>query len=282
MLNISYKNSRGTAQLCGGASPFRLTHILGLGLPESEYITASYSGYDGQETLAAAYLPRSITLSGDIVSHNLRSDLAGLIDILSVPGYLYIQSEDIYRRIYCNQITFPDAERILRGKICTFAIQLVCDNPFFEGAESISVPLYRRTKELTTQFTLPSPFGITVAEAVITPQSRNSIEPKIRIICPSDITQATQIKLENTATDKKLELSYTLSAGEEIVIDVKERTVTSSQNGNIINCISDDTYLGHFTLEPLVNTISAYIDNVNAGIVIECVYNDCFVEAFAV
>lgn len=280
--NLSYKNSRGTVRLCGSSSPFHVTNILGLGLPECEYITATYSGYDGQETLSSSYFARSITISGDIVSKNLRADLTNAVDIMSAPGYLYIESDDMNRRIYCNQTVFPDAERILRGKICTFAIQFVCDSPFFENAEDTSVALYSRSKELSTPFSLPSVFGTTVAEATINLKSRNKVEPKIHIICPSELSNATSVIINNLTTDKKIELLYTLSAGEEIVVDIKNRTVTSSVNGNIINYLSDDTFLSDFCFEEFSNNISATVGDINAGIFIECIYNDRYSEALLV
>ena len=281
-LKLSYKNCRGTAELCGSSSPFHVTDILGLGLPEREYVTATYSGYDGQETLFSSCFARSITVSGDIVSQNLRADLINAMDIMSAPGYLYIESGDINRRIYCNQTIFPEAERILRGKICTFAIQFVCDSPFFENTEDTSVALYSRSKELSTPFSLPSVFGTTVAEATITLKSRNRVEPIIRILCPSELSDTTSIVINNLTGGKKIELLYTLSTGEEIVIDIKNRTVTSSVNGNIINCLSDDTFLSDFCFEEFTNNISATVGDINAGIFIECIYNDRYSEALLV
>ncbi len=281
-LKLSYKNCRGTAELCGSSSPFHVTNILGLGLPEREYITAIYSGYDGQETLSSSYSARSITVSGDIVSKKIRSDLISAMDIMSAPGYLYIESDDINRRIYCNQTIFPDAERILRGKICAFAIQFVCDSPFFENSEDTSVPLYSRSKELSTYFSLPSVFGTTIAEATINLKSRNRVEPKIHIICPSDLSNVTSITITNLTTGKKIEFLYTLSAGEEIVIDIKNRIVSSSVSGNIINYLSDNTFLSDFYFEGFTNNISATVGDINAGIFIECIYNDRYSEALLV
>ncbi len=281
-LNLSYKNSRGTAVLCGMSSPFRLTQITGLGLPDREYMTARYTGYDGQETYEGVCLARSITLSGDIISAALRSDLERLADILSAPGYLYIQCGDMDRRIFCNQTVFPDAERILSGKICTFAVQFVCDSPYFENSQDTSVPLYSRTKNLSTAFSLPCTFGTTIAGADILPNSRNNIEPVIHILFPTALEEKTSVILTNEITGKKVELAYKPLAGEEIVIDIKNRTATSTVKGNIINFLSDDTFLSDFCLEYPENRLSAMVGNINAGIFVECIYNDKYSEAMLV
>lgn len=251
-------------------------------MPDREYQTASYAGYDGQETISSSFLPRSITISCDALSADLRNDIVTAIDILSASGYLYIQSGDINRRIYCNQTVLPEVERILNGKICTFAVQFVCDSPFFEDIQDTSVPLYARSKELTTRFTLPCMFGETLAEADIKLQSRLSVEPVIRIMCPTDLDDATFVTLTNQTSGSKIELLYTPSACEEIVIDIKNRTINSSINGNIMKYLSDDTFLSDFILENPTNRITAMVGNINAGIIVECIYNNRYGEAVLV
>lgn len=281
-LKLSYKNNRGTAELCGGSSPFRVTQITGLGLPERQFMTTSYTGYDGQETYGSTCLARSITMAGDISSRTLRSDLQLLADILSVPGYLYIQSGEMERRIFCNQTVFPDAERILHGKICTFTVQFVCDNPYFENAQDISVPLYSRTKNLTTSFLLPCTFGTTVAGADIKLCCSNSVEPIIHVLFPETLEHSTTVVLTNETTGKKIELDYVPSGGEEIVIDIKNRTATSTVNGNIINSLSDDTFLSEFYLGYPENRLNAMVGDISAGIFVECIYNEKYSEAMLV
>ena len=285
MLKLTYKNKYGSVEMAGGGkgSPLRITNIEGLGLAEMEHTTVSYAGSDGQETVSSRALPRSITVSGDVCATSAAKELRRAVGIVCEPGYLYISDGgEMQRRIFCSQTVFPDAERILQGKIAAFAMQFVCDNPFFEDAEDTAAKLYSRTKNLSTTFTLPCTFGSTSTGASIMIDSRRSIEPIIKIYTPVSTSSAETVTITNAATGKSIKLALTYTAGDVLTIDVKNRTVVSTKLGNIADKLSDDTYLGEFRLIGGKNTITAAVGSISSRVTIECVYNNQYDEAMII
>ncbi len=279
MISFKYKNRLGTVSFSGGGNDaFRLTNFLGFGLAEREYVTADYSGFDGCVTVSSRFLPRAITISGDISGQSINHDLREAIEILSEPGYLYVTDGDFKRCIYCDRISFPDVNRILKGKIASFAIQFICDNPYFEDADDTVVALYSRTKCLTSPFTLPTIFSTTTAGATISINSKYEVEPILKIYFSREIEGGADVVIRNSTTGKAISLKHTPIAGESITIDVKNRTVTSSVSGNIINSLTDDTFLGDFVLVRGRNEISVAAGDVALGITVECRYNNKYSE----
>lgn len=283
-ITLEYKNNLGTVLMQGGGqeTPLRVTGIDGIGLAQREYNTAIYSGYDGQETLDSRTLARSITVAVEVADKDAVQVVRHALDVLSQNGMLYIKDGDIERCIECNQVHVSEANRILKGQILTFAVQFVCDSPFFEDTCDTSVPLYKRMKLLKTPFTLPTMFGEIILGGTIEVKGTLSIEPVIIIHYPTKLQGAESIILTNETTGKAVRLDYAPNADETITIDIKKRKVTSSINGNIINYISMDTFLGDFVLVRGQNVISVNVGDVTPEFTIECRYNNLYNEAVIV
>ncbi len=283
-LTLKYKNSLGTVLMQGGGqdTPLRITGIDGIGLVTREYNTAVYSGYDGQETLDSHALARSITIAVEVVDKDAAQVVRRTLDVLSQGGMLYISDENLDRCIMCNQVHVSEANRVLRGQILTFAVQFICDSPFFEDAYDTVVPLYRRMKLLETPFVLPAMFGEIILGGSIEIKGALSVEPIITIHYPTELEGAESIILTNETTGKSVRLDYAPSADETITINIKNRKVTSSVNGNIINYISKDTFLGDFVLVRGLNVISVNVGDVTPEFTIECRYNNLYNEAVIV
>ena len=147
-LTLTYKNDLGTVIMQGGGqdSPLRITAIEGMGLVTREYNAAVYSGHDGQETLNSRAAARSITIALEVIDKNAADIVYSALDVLGKSGMLYIENKDLSRRIKCSQVQIPDVARVLRGQIATFAVQFICDSPFFEDRNDTVLPLYKRTK----------------------------------------------------------------------------------------------------------------------------------------
>ena len=64
-----------------------------------------------------------------------------------------------------------------------------------------------------------------------------------------------------------------------IEINIGDRTITSSKNGNIISKISDDTFLSDFNLKKGANLINVLNYNPNETLKVECIFNNSYVEA---
>jgi len=283
-LTVTYKNERGAVEMQGGgrSSPLRITAIEGLGLVTKEYVTATYAGYDGQETISSRALARSITIAMEICTQNVFEEAHHMLEVFTLPGMLYIESENLNRRIKCDQVQCPDMVRVLKGQIATLVVQFVCDNPYFEDGEDTIVPLYQRTKLLTTPFSLPTAFGNIVLGGVLQNKGILSIEPIISLYYPSAVDEAEGITIKNENTGAKIQLLYAPADNDIVIIDVKNRKITSSVNGNIISNLSDDTFLGDFVLKRGNNTLSVDMGDVSSGFTIECRYNNLYCEAVIV
>ena len=283
-MTLTYKNELGTVTMQGGGStsPLRVTAIEGLGLVAREYNTAVYSGYDGQETFDSRAVARSITIALEIIGTNILSELRNVRDVFSQSGTLYIKDTDLDRRIKCNQIYLPDVTRVLKGQISTFVVQFTCDSPYFEDAADTSVPLYGRTKLLSSPFTLPCAFGEIVAGANIEIVGNVSVEPIITMYYPDALEGVETITITNQTTGKSIVLNYTPADDDTVTIDVRNRKITSSQNGNIISCLSNNTFLGDFVFKRGINIISVDMGDVTSGFTIECQYNNLYNEAVIV
>lgn len=279
-LMIRYQNSQGTVEISGDTSKdIRLLQAEGLGLAESAYITAVFSGCDGQETISSHTLPRTVTLRAEICGGDISDITAKTLRILKDSGWLYIENGKTNRRIYCNQVKIPDPVRVLKGRICEFAVQFVCDSPYFEDGCESTVPLYMRTKNLTTPFTLPAVFGATVMGASVYNLGDRNIEPCIYINCPNELESVETVILTNNTTGAKIVLEYAPMADDRITVDIKNRKIVSSITGNLLNHLTDDTFLGDFVLEKGVNDLSVFVGDVQSAFTVECKYSNLYCEA---
>ena len=181
-MQIVYKNNLGEVTMTGNSDGMvRICAAEGLGPVIYDYNTVIFSGYDGQETVSRRALPRRITLSLEINMSKTKAAISEILNVLQFSGMLYVIDEKMRRRINCNQTNIPEIKSVIRGEIATFAVQFVCDNPFFEDAEDTVVPLYERKKKLSTPFNLPSAFGEIVLGGSIEVKGIENVEPIITI-----------------------------------------------------------------------------------------------------
>lgn len=283
-LTLRYENELGTVVMCGGGSTsfLRITAIEGLGLVTREYNTAVYSGYDGQETLSSKAVARSITVALELASTSAAERIREVLRVFGSAGMLYIEEGSVKRRIYCSQVQLSDITRVLRGQIGTFAVQLVCDNPFFEDAEDTVVALYKKTKRLSTPFTLPTDFGTLTLGGRIEIKGAVSVEPIITLYYPLALAAEESVTLTNETTGKRIRLDYAPQQGDTVTLDIKNRKVLSTVGGNLISRLSDDSFLGDFVLTRGINVISVDVGDVTAGFTVECRYNNLYSEAVVV
>ena len=253
-----------------------------MGLVSREYNAAKYSGYDGQDTYSSRAEARSITIAVEILGRNIAQTARDTLSVLSQSGTLYIKNEDLDRRIYCNQVQLPEVSRVLRGHIAKFVVQFVCDNPFFEDREDTVVPLYERTKLLSTPFTLPAMFGDIVIGGKAEVSGAISTEPVITMHYPKALDGAEGVTLLNETTGKFIKLDYAPKDDDTVMIDIKNRKITSSESGNLINFLSNDSFLGDFVLARGVNVISLDLGDIASDFTIECKYNNLYSEAVIV
>lgn len=282
-LKIIYKNELGEVAMRGaGNAQLRLLGIEGLGLVEREYNTAVFPGYDGQQTLSSRAVARTVNIVLEVIGDDTEKVIRNALKIFGRSGVLYIESGEIRRRIQCSQVYIPDVTRVLKRRIASFAIQLVCDNPYFEDEADTVVPLYRREKLLGTPFSLPAAFGRIVLGAGITVCGTIPVEPVITLYYPTAFDSEEYIFLMNKTTGKSIRIDYKPQMADMVTVDIKNRTVTSSVSGNIINCISDETFLGDFVLVEGYNFITVEAGDIDPDFTVECRYNNLYSEAVVV
>lgn len=282
-MEFVYKNGFGEVTMTGNSGGMlRICAAEGLGPIIYDYNAAIFSGYDGQETVSRRALPRHITLSLEINMSNAKQNINEILDILQFSGTLYINDKEVKRRISCSQTHIPEIKSVLRGEIATFAVQFVCDNPFFEDAEDTVVPLYERRKKLATPFSLPSVFSEIVLGGRVEIKGTENAEPIITVYYPNAFDGAETLLIKNLSTGKQIQLDYAPGDTDMVVIDIKNRKVTSALMGNIINYLTNDTFLGDFVFVPGMNVIEVMIGDVPAEFAVECKYNSLYRKAVVV
>lgn len=282
-LIMIYKNDLGEVTMHGGSEgEVRIRAAEGLGPVIREYSSAIYAGYDGQETLSSRATARSITVALEVTGANAAACVRNALQIFEKGGTLYIKNEELDRRIVCNQVQVPEVTRVLRGQISSFAVQFVCDNPYFEDGLDTAVPLYKRTKLLSTPFALPSMFGEIIIGGSFEVKGCIPSEPVITLYYPAEISGVESISITNKTTGKTLQLDYAPQKDDTVIIDVKNRKITSSASGNLINKLAAESFLGDFVLAKGVNVISVVVGDVTSGFAIDCKYNNLYSEAVIV
>ncbi len=282
-LELKFRNKLGELLMYGDSRGiFRICGIDGLQPPFKEYGTAVYPGYDGQETIFERAEARTITIALEAKLDNSSDVLRDAFNILLGGGTLYIKNGDIDRRIECRRVQIYEVKKLIKGKLSSFVVQMVCDNPYFEDGTSTNVPLYKRQKLLSTPFTLPCRFGsLTIGEALEV-KGWIEVEPVIKMYYPKALENSEEITITNHTSGAKIKLNYAPRAGETLTFDIKKRKATSDIEGNIINYLSDDTFLGDFVLKPGKNVIDIEIGDVTPEFSIECAFSNLYSEAVIV
>lgn len=282
-MKILYKNSFGTVEFSGkGTSDFCILAIDGLQPFLKEYEVATYTGYDGQETLSSRALPRTITISAEYNGNYADNSVKKVLKVLEKNGEMTIENNGICRSIICNQILVSEVNSVLKGKIAGIVVQFVCDSPYFTDEFDTVVPLYARSKLLVSPFSLPTAFGGIIIGGDIEITGDYDVEPIISMYYPSPLEAEENVIITNETTGKSIKLNYAPIEKEIITIDVKNRRINGTVGGNLISFLSDDTFLGDFILEKGRNIISVSLGDTVLDFNIECKYRNLYYEAVMV
>lgn len=280
-MHIIYENEYGMISMGKKQSPWRLIGIKGLNIPEKSHSVVRYGNFGGQQTVFSVPDARIITISGDFYSENIGEELCNALRIFNSRGTLSVISGDKQRLIKCSQITFEEIER----KRCylRFALQFVCDNPYFNDLFPNVTGIFERKGSLKNSFTLPCSFSTRNSNKYVVNSGDEVSEPTLKIYVESvngqNENETKGYKISNLTTGKFIWLVYEAAAGEVIEINIGDRTITSSKNGNIISKISDDTFLSDFNLKKGANLINVLNYNPNETLKVECIFNNSYVEA---
>ena len=289
MMNICFSNKYGGVVFHGGnnGDGFKITEIVGLGLPGVTLNTINYAGQEGRETLSSMRTYRTITMKGDIEGANKDYEIRRAIKIFSEPVEMEISVNGRRRKCMCRCTTFdpPFGKKHFKE----FVMQLECDSPYFMDVLETKERIYGIDKHLTLKYVNyfkdenGQPTYKVISEIVHKVAVYNSgdvkAEPIITIINTGVTTEKTDgIKIFNETTNQKICLDYVTHEGETIVVNIPERKIYSNIEKNLINLLTDDSFLSDFYLDEGTNIISVEV-NFNEKIVSYCSFNNQYLEA---
>lgn len=276
MTKITYRNELGAVTF--GEAPINLLKIDGLMLPKKQYSTFLYSDGSGQTTCGEATLARNITLTADIYLKNRSQELSKMLRILNKKGVLEITNGYRKRKIDAYLSTFLLNER--HGKYQCFTLQFVCDYPYFSDFRKREAGIFVREDLIEGEFTLPDIFTRRSGKMTVELGGEMPCEPIVRLSCKKAYEGTGEgIKLINHTNGNFFTLNYSMSEGEEITIDFRERTVTNASGTSLIHYISEDTFLSEFKLEPGENEIEV-INGENSEVIAAVMeYKNIYAEA---
>ncbi len=281
MLHIIFKNDLGEIKFSGdGNSPFSLTAITGLGLPEKIYQTREYLDFDGQQTISSRFSPRTITIAFDLKGKEVSSLTAKLYKTLTKDGVLYVISDTSSRRINVHQITVDSFSQ--RGPFRSFTAQFICDNPYFWDTATVTKPCYALvggicydTENAKWNLDTPAIWGKTDNDTIFNNTGDVKAQPLLTIYSNGDAADSAGFEILRVNPIKpdeilqKFALNYALSDGEKITIcfdpcsDKKRRYIISSKGTNLLNYKTKTSSLSDFYFDCGENRI--IINNLSQG-----------------
>ena len=265
-MEILFENELGKVQLTGSINPLLSpVEITGLNLPEKEITAAKFKMQAGQKLISSRDKPRTIKISG-----MLEGNLPKAARLLYLNGTITIKTERMLRVISarCTEIiNYANENKI--------TISFVCDNPYFHDGQDLKIKVYSRINLVSSPFTLPCTFTNRIRKGNCKNESVVLSEPEI-FITNKGKTTAEGFIVTNQNTGAKLELNCEIPPDTAVFVNIKDRTVYSSNGENLLPALSSDCYLHEFTLAPGDNILSLLAQD---GIECEVIYNTNYTEA---
>ncbi len=278
-MQLIYENELGRVCLGGGkADSLNITEIHGLSFPETSADTVSFSGAPGQTVVSVSVLPRTITVTGDII------DKTGKITsksarIFSKSGTLYVVLKSGKREISARALSFEPQKR--KGIFVPFSLQFICDNPYFEDSFETLENVYKKEKLLSSPFYLPAMVSKRTTEGIVLNRGTYKNEPLFLITTKENAPCPEGIVIENKTTGKKIKLLCDVLKDETITVDIKNRKITSNIRGNLISTLSGDSLLSELYLIEGINEISAYAKEEPELLCVTLKFKNSYVEALS-
>lgn len=253
-MKLVYENDVGKVELYGGKSNgFSISETEGLELLGRERSLVSFYNSDGYRESQAKFGQRVITVSGDIAAKS-REEQNKAIKVFSHPGTLTVHAKDTARMIDVNDTVFKFG--VGNGTYRKFVVQFTCDNPHFTDCADTVTGVYARKDLLMSETVLPSVFTERTSHGTANNDGDLAIEPIIVIKCLTATDDADRnIIIENTANGAKLVINHAMKSGEIVTVDIPEREITSSTDGNILKSLAAGSYLSNMRVERGENNI---------------------------
>ena len=277
-MKLYYENSIGRVDFGFGDGEINVLALDGFGPVNAQYKTWSYYGRDGEYTTDEHVSSRCISISCDMCGSNMR--VSKILSVLSSPGWLHACFGEKNRRIFCRRTAVSEPSRF--GKYIRCVFQLTADMPYFEDTAARNENVYHIIKLIGPSFKLPAMLGRFVTETTIMNSGDRKCEPVIYIINNKVLNCGSAgfgIEIRNKTNGSFLKLNTNTQPGEIITVDIPNRRIESNKKGNMLFCISDDTYLNSFVLEKGMNELSVINRNTNEKITVATEFSPRFAEA---
>ena len=278
-MTFTFYNDIGKFSLFGsGTDGFRVCAVSGLEPVELTRSIRSYIGEDGCIEDSAQYGQRIITISGDLkINENSKSEIRNVVRVLSRKCNLIIEDKDKIRSIQVNAATFTPGKKYT--KYMTFVIQAICDYPHFSDMNESYGVLFKKENLLSSTRTLPTVLSKRISNCVINNAGDLRVYPVITIIKNDNVVRENQILIENRTTGKKITINKSMVYGEAVVVDIKNRKITSNIEGNVLGTLDVHCSLSEFMCELGDNEISASVGGEQSGLQIVISFCNEYLEA---
>ena len=267
-MDIIYRNNQGEISFSGSSRGFiHITSLEGTGLIDKERKSYNFPTIPGQKTYYEKDRERVITMGCDY-EINPQISMEEIIKVLYHKGELILSHKGISRKIpcYCEELKMGDTI----GKFKVFAVQFVCDSPYFTNLEKEYVPIFNTQKNIKNGFTLPSVLSQRTNTRTIDNTSYIPVNPKFYIFYEGQDDITGNITLTNSTTGTEIALmELPLKKGDNVVIDIEKRTVRRNDEENLLSYLTDTSFLYNLSLVPGENVISVSADNKDISLSIE-------------
>ena len=277
-MRIKLQNEIGSFEVGGGSHPIaRITSITGIGIPAKEDKTITFEGQSGSTLTSYRDLDRTITMSFDFYGDEYTVEK--LYRIIYNPLTMTFYLNGRRRKIdgICKMAT--EIENIIYHRWQKIVLQFTCYDPYFKDVSNTRQPISKVTNHLpnineNTEWYVQLPTVATTREnkGVVINSGNVDVYPIITLQNNQGVSVLTDdnyITVRNLTTGKAITINYLMITDEIVTVDLPNRRITSSINGNITNYISSDTVLGDFMLQLGENEIEIESTNNDIYAVIE-------------
>lgn len=256
--------------IIGRGGNAKLISIDGLGIPQKETQTVSFSGQPGQATISMRDMPRAITMSVDFSAY--RDYVLRLYRLIYHEVEIIIIHSDSYRRKTKGLCINPsDIESVIYGNMYKAVFQFVCDDPYFHDLYDTEYGINTRIDKLPNleesgawYINLPAVATERKTDNTVINKGAVKIYPVIEVYNNTDdavTSSEVGLKVKNNTTGSVISIERDMKPGEKITLDLPHRKIKSDIDGDITNYISDDTVLSSFYLDTGENNIE--VENKN-------------------
>lgn len=238
--------------------------IVGLSDGDTSRQEKTFVGCDGAEISEIYFKMRSLQIKGHIIADSideLRELKRRMIKICNPKNKLDVYYYDGLKKYYCSAYAdgMPDFSK-RQGNFMEFVIYINVPSFYWLSGDEIITKIFTIEPLLSNSFSFPGVFSERVNETYMNNDGEVETYPIIILGCEKPNTA--DIILENITTGKSLKLSYTMSKGETVTIDMYRYSVTSSLNGSIINQI--DRTDNFWCMDLGINHIKVVTNNIYA------------------